>query len=143
MNRRSFSLALSATALFSEAYAQQEPKSTEQHIQVRFVLTHRAEQHGKQTRTSVETAVVLRAGERFETTLKNRYKLALATKTVDSAVQIETSLVDLARGASSEMSGSSLIEIGQGSGIAYPSTESQVYTLGLLVTSAPPPVRAA
>jgi hypothetical protein len=134
---------LSASALLGEAHAQQESKSTAQHIQVRFVLTHRADQDGKKTRTSVETAVILQPGGRIETTLKNRYKLALKTSTVGSAVQIETSLVDLARDPSSEMYGSSLIEIGQGSGIGYAGTESQVYTLGLLVTSAPPPVSAA
>ncbi len=143
MNRRSFSLALSATALFGKAHAQQESKYTPQHIQVRFVFTHKAEQDGKKTRTSTETAVVLRPGERIETTLRNRYKLALRTSGVGSAVKIETSLTDLALDPSYEMSGTSLIEIGQGSGINYPSTDSQVYTLGLLVTSAPPPVAAA
>jgi hypothetical protein len=144
MNRRHFAFAIPAVVALVAESSHVAAQTTSSGVKIRFVLTRIIEQaNGSKNRSTIENAVVLRMGEKFETLLGKDYRLSLQPVLAGDAVRVQASLADLERNATSEMTGESLVEIGQGSGIRFSSPGSEIYTLGLLVTSAEIPKGAA
>jgi hypothetical protein len=136
MHRRAFAIATTASLLLATEAIRAQPQG----LKIRFVITRttRSEQGGE-TRSTYENAVLLAKNERFRADFQDRFRLSLRPVSKGEGIEVEASLVDLELKPEREMTGQTLISVGQGSTISFQSSGDNTYTLGLLVTSQPLP----